>query len=462
MKKFFQPFATLLMLTVLITTGQGCFKGSTAASQEKVELEYWRVFDDEDSMKDIITAYRSTHPNVKINYKKLRFDEYESELLRALAEGRGPDILSIHNTWLPAYQNLLLPMPDSVTVTEQETQGTLRKEVVVVNKVKPTMSIRELKANFVEQVPKDVILPYQPDPDIAATDKIYGFPLSVDSMALFYNKDLLSAAGIATPPTDWTVFISDVEKLTQYDDQGNIKQSGAAIGSAKNVERASDILSLLMIQNGTQMTDDQGRIAFHLIPDETPADVFPGLDAVEFYTDFSDPTKKAYTWNDSMPTSFEAFAAGKTAFFFGYSYHIPLIRTAAPKLNFAISGMPQIVGGKTANFANYWVESVSKDTKNPDWAWDFLTFATSQEQVSSYLTAANKPTALRNLINTQLENEDLSAFATQVLTAESWYHGMDVAATDEALQDLIDGIATNPEKPEKVIVDSAKKVMQTY
>lgn len=462
MKKFFQPFATLMMLAVLITTGQGCFKGSTTATQEKVTLEYWRVFDDEDSMRDVISAYRATHPNIKINYKKLRFDEYEVELIRALAEGRGPDILSLHNTWLPAYQNLLLPLPDSVTVTEQETQGTLRKEVVVVDKVKPTMSIRELKANFVEQVPKDVILQYQPDPDIAATEKIYGFPLSVDSLALFYNKDLLSAAGIATPPANWTEFIADVEKLTQYDEEGNIVQSGAALGTAKNVERATDILSLLMIQNGTQMTDDHGRVSFHLIPDGTPSEVFPGVDAVEFYTDFSDPTKKSYSWNASMPTSFEAFTTGKTAFFFGYSYHLPLIRTSAPKLNFAISIMPQIADGKTANFANYWIETVSKDSKSSDWAWDFLAFATSQEYVSSYLTNANKPTALRNLINTQLENEDLSAFATQVLTAESWYHGMDASATNEALEDFITSIAANPEKPDKVIVDVAKKVMQTY
>ncbi len=217
-----------------------------------------------------------------------------------------------------------------------------------------------------------------------------------------------------------------------------------------------------MIQNGTQMTDDHGRVSFHLIPDGTPSEVFPGVDAVEFYTDFSDPTKKSYSWNASMPTSFEAFTTGKTAFFFGYSYHLPLIRTSAPKLNFAISIMPQIADGKTANFANYWIETVSKDSKSSDWAWDFLAFATSQEYVSSYLTNANKPTALRNLINTQLENEDLSAFATQVLTAESWYHGMDASATNEALEDFITSIAANPEKPDKVIVDVAKKVMQTY
>lgn len=462
MKRFSKSLALTLLLSVFITTGQGCGGGTSVATQEKVELEYWRVFDDADSFDGIIEAYRASHPNVRINYKKLRFDEYEEELVRALAEDRGPDVFSIHNTWLPAYKDLLLPMPASVTVSEQETQGTLRKEVVVVEKEKPTMSQRELKSAFVEQVPKDVVMEYQPDPEIAAEDSIFGLPLSLDSLALFYNKDLLDAAGIATPPANWEEFQDDVELLTQYDDKGEIVQSGAAIGTAENIERSTDILSLLMIQNGTQMTDDQGRVAFQTIPDGTPQDIFPSLDAVEFYTDFSDPTKKVYTWNDSMSGSFEEFTAGKTAFFFGYSYHLPLIRTAAPKLNFAVGAMPQITNGKVANYANYWVEGVSKTTEYPDWAWDFVIFAASEEQVSSYLDTANKPTALRNLLNTQLEDEDLGTFATQALTAESWYHGLDATAAEEALRDLISAIAANPEDPEKVIGSTARIVQQTY
>ncbi len=37
-----------------------------------------------------------------------------------------------------------------------------------------------------------------------------------------------------------------------------------------------------------------------------------------------------------------ASIAGKTGYFFGYAYHLPRIRAQAPKLNFGVTGIPQI------------------------------------------------------------------------------------------------------------------------
>ena len=89
----------------------------------------------------------------------------------------------------------------------------------------------------------------------------------------------------------------------------------------------------------------------------------PAADAVRFYTDFADPGKEVYTWNKNMPNSLEAFILGKTAFFFGYAYHLPTIKSRAPKLNLSIVKLPQIAGNPEINFANYWLETVSRKNK---------------------------------------------------------------------------------------------------
>jgi len=453
----------ILLLVLLTTTGAGCFGGGSSSTVVATpQIEIWRVFDDGDTFDAIIDSYRAIHPNVKIEYRKLRFDEYEDELIRAFAEGRGPDIFSVHNTWLPAYQDLMEPMPSSITVTQYETQGTLRKETVVVEVESKTMTTSQLKSAFVEQVARDVIMEYKLDEKTDPVEKIYGLPLAMDTLALFYNKDLLNAAGIPTTPTSWSEFQDDVVKLTDFDGDGEIRQSGAAIGTSGNVERAPDILSLLMMQNGTQMIDERGRIAFAAVPKDAPKGVYPGYDAVSFYTDFSNPTKEVYTWNDNFDGSFEAFTNGETAFFLGYSYHIPLIRTASPKLNFAVAPVPQITGGKQANFANYWVEGVSNQTDVSDWAWDFIQFAADEDNVGSYLQEAQKPTALRSLIADQLDDEWLGPFAEQTLTAESWYHGYDVGAMENAFNDLIDIIAAGTDDPDNEMTKAANIVADTY
>ena len=453
--------AVLVLPALLLTLGAGCFGGGGSSSgPQKVTLSYWRVFDDEDAFDEIIASYRAMHPNVDIEYRKLRADEYEEELVRAIAEGEGPDIFSVHNTKIGEFKDLLLPMPSSVNVTYLETRGTLRKETVAVSREEPTLSQKRLKEQFVDVVPADVIRLYQPDPDEPAVERVYGLPLAVDTLTLFYNKDLLNAAGIAEPPVTWEDFQAAVKQMTVYDATGAVTQSAAAMGTTENVERSADILSLLMLQNGTVMTDARGNVSFAAIPAGTPKGYYPSVDAAQFYTDFANPIKDTYTWNETFPSSFEAFANGQTAFFLGYSYHVPLLRAAAPKLNFALSKVPQITGAKQVNYANYWVEGVSKATNYPDYAWDFVEFAASAEQASKYLNEARKPTALRGLINTQLNDEELGVFAEQVLTAQTWYKGRDADAMETALNDFADSVLAG-EDPVESVEQAARIVAQT-
>ena len=454
-----------LLLVLLTSTGLGCKGGNQAAQQaalEQVRLEYWRVFDDDDALDDIIKAYRETHPNVSIDVVKKRYEEYEDELLRSFAEGNGPDIFSVHNTWLGTYQSLATPMPDSVELVYQEVTGGLKSEVIAVIREEETMSIRDLETNFVDVVAEDVVRSYQPDSKTAAEDKIWALPYSVDTLALFYNKDILNSEGIAEPPTSWSEFQEAVQEISLLDLDGDVVQSGAALGTTENVERAFDIVSILMMQNGTPMTSSSGKASFSEVPEGSSSRVPPALSALEFYTDFANPVKVVYSWNEGMDSSFDEFANGTTAFFLGYSYHIPLLRAQSPKLNFDITPLPQISDSRTVNYANYWVETVSKDSDYSDYAWDFIQFAASAEQVTSYLDEADRPTALRSLINTQSDDLDLSVFANQVLTANSWYRGNDAAVTEEAFLDLIDAYLAGSDEPDHDLSVAQSKVNQTY
>ncbi|MEK9157176.1 MAG: extracellular solute-binding protein [Patescibacteria group bacterium] len=465
--KFPQPrklFRGVLACSLLFTLGVGCGDGSeNPNNEEEVQLTYWRVFDGDDAFDEIIDEYNAQHPYVSIDYKVLRFDEYEEELIRALAEGEGPDIFTIHNTQMNEYKDLLLPMPTSVTTKYLETVGSVRKETVLTTKEYALPSQRSLKEDFVDVVATDVILPYQPDEDTPEEDRVFGLPLSVDTLALYYNKDLFDAAGIAQAPTTWEEFQANVIALTQYADDGSVLQSGASLGTTENVDRASDIIQVLMLQNGTEMIDDTKNIMFNSIPDDVASGVFPGLDAVRFFTDFANPVKETYTWNADFSANVDAFASGQTAMMLGYSYHLPIIQATSPTADIGVAPLPQIGGGaKKANFANYWIESVSKDTEHPDEAWDFVVFATSAEHVLAYLNETQKPTALRELIDEQIENETLNPFVEQILTAQSWYHGTDAQAMDAAFEDLATEVLSGNREAEDAIDDAAEVVAQTY
>jgi len=452
-----------LLLAFIITAGPIC-KGTSQEVQEAmkpVNLVYWRVFDDQDAFDEIITSYKALHPNVSITYRKLRMEEYEKTLLNALAEDRGPDLFSIPNTWVREYQTKILPMPKTTTLPYQVTTGTIKKETIIQLQTTSTLSLRALRTDFMDQVAKDVVLKYQATSEGAAEDRIYGLPLYLDTLALFFNRDILNASAIPEPPRTWTEFSEDVKKIAKIDKQGNILQAGAAIGTANNIERAPDILSLLMMQNGTVMADESGNATFAAMPAGATLTNPPGEDALGFYTDFASPYKEVYTWNENMPNSLEAFSTGRAAFFFGYSYHIPQIRNLAPKLNFAIAKMPQIEGSQEINFTNYWVETVSAKTKNQNEAWDFLQFAAKAENVQKYLAKTKKPTALRSLVASQIEDLDLAIFASELLTAKSWYQGMDALATEKIMNEMIENVVAGTQTLKEAIGLAQGRVNQT-
>ena len=184
----------------------------------------------------------------------------------------------------------------------------------------PLPSLVDIKNDFAETVYQDIIFK-----DDEEKSRIYALPLSLDTLVLFHNRDLLNRANIPYPPSDWEEFIENTRALTITDEeQKKVIQAGAALGTFNNIERAFDIIALLMMQNGSDLND--------LNSDQA-------LEALNFYLDFASPGREIYTWNNDLPNSLDAFAQGQLAFFFGYSYHIPIIKSKSPALNFSISPM---------------------------------------------------------------------------------------------------------------------------
>lgn len=447
-----------LLIAFILTSGFGCKAPSadTKAAMTPLTLTYWRVFDGPDAFEEIITKYKALHPFITIEYRKLRYEEYEAELLNAMAEDRGPDIFSIQNTWLKKYQSKLEPMPDSITMAYPVVQGTIKKEVVPELRTIKSLSLKELKDNFVDAVSYDVLM---------EDGKIYGLPLSVDVLAMYYNRDLFNNAGISQVPQYWNKeFLQTIKKLTKQDPKRGLIQSGVALGGHSNINRFSDILSVLMMQNGAVMMEGQN-VSFNNVPPFAKNTGYnPGLEALRFYTDFANPTKESYTWNNDLPNSLEMFISGNLAIMFGYAYDLATIKAQAPKLNFSVAKLPQIEGNPPTNinFANYWVEVVSKKSTHTKEAWDFIQFMTKAEQAQSYLDKTKKPTALRSLVEKQKTDNELGVFADQVLTAKSWYRGKNVQAAEEAIKEMIQAMLTNTtDKVKDIINTGASKVQQT-
>ena len=443
----------LIFAILLVPFFSGC--GTSTPSGYTVNLEIWGTFDESQVYADIIEQYKKVNPYVgEIKYRKFSQDTYKQDLLDALASGQGPDIFLINNGWLPSFENKLEPAPQ------------------------PLMNDQDMKSNF---------------PDVVSTDfmdggKVYATPLSVDSMELYYNKDMFNAAGITAPPKNWQDFRNDVKKLTIINSSGNIVQSGAAIGTGSNINRAADLLSLLMFQNGVNFPMTKGVVA-KIDEGVVGSDgnvVQAGEQALSFYTDFaklgtsSSVTNPYYTWSTRNHTSVDAFAEGTVAMMFNYSYQMAEIKKKNPKLNFAVATVPQAYSDKPATYANYWGYAVARNKSAQSTSigaqasavpvtneirthesWQFLRFLTlknsgtitlynavtknskdfpvSLDPAIDYLKKTQQPAARRDIIELQKNDTNLGPFATGNLIAKHWYQ-YDPDAVDKIFVDTIDSV----------------------
>ena len=459
--KLIKKYKLRIILAMFAIAAVPFFSGcGSSSSGYLVNLEIWGPFDDSLVYTEIINQYKKINPYIgEIKYKKFSQDTYKQELIDALASGQGPDIFLINNSWFPYFENKTYPAPTTL------------------------MSEQDVRNNFPDVVSSDFI----------DGGKVYSVPLSVDSLEMYYNADMFNAAGISYPPRTWQEFQDDVKKLTAVDSSGNIVRSGAAIGTAENVNRSSDILSMLMLQNGVELPFKKGmRINF----DEGTIDsngnlVQAGEKSLGFYTQFSKLTTydniadSFYTWNSKQANSIDAFASGSVGMMFNYSWQNAAIKSKNPKLNYLIAPIPQINADKPVTVANYWGYAVSLnklattvDTANGQTvqtnitndvraheAWQFVRFLTLKNSgtirlynaitknskdfpisfdpaLDYFKKAQQQPAARRDIIETQKSDVFLGPFVAGNLIAKHWYQ-IDPEAIDNIFSDMIESINNN-------------------
>ncbi len=406
----------------LVFMSFGC--GGGGGNAQKVTIKIWKPFVDTDKMQPIITAFQQKYPNVTIEYTKKNIENYESDLLDALAARRGPDIYSINNTWLPRYIDKSSPAPDKL------------------------YTIKEYKDTYVDVLANDLI----------KDNKIYGTALWVDSLGLYYNKDLLGTAGIATPAKTWLELAQHVRRITRQGATGYFDRSGVAIGTNKNVNRGVDIVYLLMLQAGVVPWSADGSIPQFANPVTRAGNsVNPGIEAVNFYTSFSNPNTENYTWNENSDYSVDAFANGRAAYLYGYSYTRGQINSKAPNLNYDVTGVPQYnLSNPSVNYANYFAEVVSNQSEVKDWAWNFLKFATSKEVLDKYYNTDKEPSSRRDLIELQSQDTEIGVFAHANLTAKSFYKA-DEIKFDGIIAEMIDNIVLKGQPVDQALSQAQSK-----
>ena len=424
-------FRILIILVIIIVTSVigyfvfRFFAGRSGETSGPVTLNYWGLWEDESIMQPVINDYKESNPNVTINYTFQTPTQYRERLEAAIGRGGEVDIFRYHNTWVPMLKNNLSPLPESVFPKKDYDQTFYPVAQSDLN----------VNGNYV------------------------GIPLMIDGLGLFINQDLFDAVGVSLPRT-WDDVQIVAQALTVKDLNGTIRTAGIALGTAGNIEHYSDIVALMMMQNGANLTNPVGVEA---------------SDALAYYRLYAEEPNK--TWDETMPNSIAAFAQGQVAMIFAPSWQALTIKAINPTLNFEVISVPQLKDATPSiTWASYWVEGVANNSPNQKAAWEFLQYLSSKEvMIKLYTLEANsrgfgEPYARTDLAESVTSDPIVGAYILQAPQARSFplaSNTFDNGLNDRMIKYLEDAInalsqGASPESALQTAAQGFRQVLSQY
>jgi ABC-type glycerol-3-phosphate transport system substrate-binding protein len=273
---------------------------------------------------------------------------------------------------------------------------------------------------------------------------IYGVPLDVTNIQMVYNKDLLSKAGIPTPPGTFDEFLVAGEALKR-------------IGIAPFVSGFGELWMADALASN---------FAFNIMGEEKVMDTFRGKvpytdpDWIQVFRIFETLTDKDIFIEGIVTKgnkfAEQDFALGRAAFAFNGSWCVNVYRDMNPDLNYGVMLPPRI---KPARPMTIWGGAgssffVNNTSTNKEHAVAFLKWFTAKEQ-QAYLAEKthNLPSNKEALENIPRILADFAEGMDHTTHPTIWPLNEDplvIEAFDKGIQEIIIGDATPEQAAEKV------------
>jgi multiple sugar transport system substrate-binding protein len=167
-----------LSILVGVTTVAFAIASAEAKSQLRVVLGYYSAAT-QGIFEGMAKDFNAAHPDADIKVEVVEWDNLQQRLTTDIAGGTAPDIAMIGTRWLVDFVKNDIAEPLDSYITP------------------------DVKARFIENFMAPSTI----------NGKLYGLPVAASARAMYYNKALLTKAGIKDPPENWDTLVADAKKI---------------------------------------------------------------------------------------------------------------------------------------------------------------------------------------------------------------------------------------------------------
>ncbi len=335
MKKLLIAALTLCLLLSMVIM--------PTASAEAIELELWHYYGTDYEYSDgsvfqrDIDAFNASQDRIRVNYTYVSREDLLKQYTMGALSGELPDLGMVDNPDMAGF----IQMGVFADITDQLTAwGQLDQ--------------------------------FFPGPLNSCTQngRIYGLPHNSNCLALFYDKDLLDAAGVAVP-TNWTELKDAAKKLTDP----ATGRYGLGISAVKNEEGCFQFMPWF-ISAGGKLEELNGKGC---------------VDALTYLTDLINEgsmPKDIINWTQGDCNN--QFISGGLAMQVNGPWNVATIQNLAPDKNWGVALVPKADDGVYASVLGGENFGVTTACENVDAAVEFLTYLMSKDVSANFCEAGGK------------------------------------------------------------------------
>jgi len=397
-------FAAFVFIGVILFATGG-FGGSRTPS---VPIVIWGTIESRD-FNTWTEVARIDDEVFRITYRRVSPNNFDRELLEALAGGRGPDIILMPSDKIFEHEERIFVIPFS-WFPEQD----FRQVFPVAGEVFMTR----------------------------ARGGIYGLPILVDPLVMYWNRSLVGGAALASPPSSWDGFYDFSSRVSQVSG-GEITQSAVALGEYGNITHSKEIMTTLIYQAGGRVSSGEGRRLSVDIDNNFGYSVTPAISALNFFTEFSDSSRNYYSWNRNLSSSLDRFIEERLAVYFGRASDLEVILNRNPNLDLGVSEIPKSSIDE-ANFVYGEVRGLAilDASRYKGQSFQVISQLLSPDAMDNLSRSLNIPPARINLLSSPPASPFyVSVFYNSALRSRDWIDP-EPARTDNIFRVMVESVSS--------------------
>ncbi|NMB89580.1 MAG: ABC transporter substrate-binding protein [Chloroflexi bacterium] len=398
---------------------------AAAEPAEPIEIQFWhgQSQSQQEALGALIDEFNSSHPDIQVvaTYQGTYSDLY-SKVTAAIAAGTPPDLTIAYQNDVSNYVNsdAVIPLDDLMADPEIGFSDE---------------DMNDIFPAFIDRYPQ-------------AGNQVYSIAFMRSMEVMYYNNDLLSAAGITEPPASWDDFMNACELVTKAPDVYCYEMN----------TDASRFANWIFSRGGDLLNEDGQTVAF---------DSQAGLDTLNFISDlftnnYAIVIGQAYQDQTDFSLGKIAFAFGSSA---GLPYYKQAIDEAAVVQDWGIAPSPHTTADPVVDLYGPSVAIFKTDDARQRAAFTFVKWLMDNEPNSEWVQATAYFPAR------QSTKDQLSGFIAENALYGDAYSWLPYGRTEPTIAawnpirsiiaDAMTAVANGVQTPEEALNDAVTKANDT-